>query len=249
MEVISTTNPIPPTGGANATAPLGISTSFTTTLTSEALKQKVTEARSMGSEILIDTFEISSLTEAPSDVYTWSTISNKLSAYYPSLSFLPWNLVKPYYANMLNMEYILIFKPYKVSDASVKIQGEIRYDLLHQPLGPNTFANHNFIFDFNDTSDEFILAIPQYFQHINLLANNPILTIGTSERPAFLPTTSIKLRVMNTYQPNAIIPDTFNVQVFLIVIPNNMKNISAPRELVTGFDSPVNKTPIKYFMT
>lgn len=249
MEVISTTNPIPPTGGANATAPLGISTSFTTSLTSEALKQKVTEARSMGSEILIDTFEISSLSEAPFEVYNWSTVSNKLSSYNPILSFLPWNLIKPFYANMLNMEYVLIFKPYKVSDASVKIQGMISYDTLHKPLSTNTFANHNFIFDFNDTSDEFILAIPQYFQHINLVANNPTITSNTSERPGFMPTTSIRLRIMNTYQPNNIIPDTFNVQVFLVLIPNNMKNISAPRELVTGYDAPVNKTPTKYFMT
>lgn len=249
MEVASTTNPIPPTGGANPTAPLGISTSFSISMTQEALRQKYIESRSQVTEILIDEFTVSSLLDAPFALYNWSTLQTKLSRYLGANAFMPWNLIKPIYSNMLNMEYVLIFRPYKVADAAVKIQSTISYENTTFSLNVNTFANHNFEFDFNDSSDIFILPVPQYFQHINLTSKRPITSGTVSTAPAFLPTTKIDMRVMNTYAPNNVIPDTFDVQVFLMVIPNNMKNIAAPREIYGGWSDPVLTTPTNYYMT
>lgn len=253
MEIPSTTNPIPPTGETNTSAPLGITSALSTSYTKEALMMKTPSMKMVPKPILLGEFTISAQTPPTTLVYTWSTTNTGLNIYNPANptnnGFLPWNLIMPYYSNLHNMEYALQFCPYKVADAEVNLFGVFSFDGLAFAMGPKLFANTTHSFKFNDTSDEHIEAIPQFFQHSNLMSKQVRLTGQTVAVPPFIPTTRYELRVMNTYQPMSAAPQDFTVQVFLIVKPNNMQNVSAPRYIKAGLDiTPSEQLPTPYFM-
>lgn len=249
MEVSSTTNPTAPTGGTNPTAPLGISSSLSTTVKNEVNFSGWSE---LSLPILIGSFQVNSSQAIGTPVYEWSTRNTKLgSSYNPQSTdgFLPWSLIMPWYSKMVRMEYALLFKPYKVADAEVRFQAIWNYTGLPTTLSTRTTANHNEVFSFDDSSDEKIITVPQYFMHDNVTTNKSYNTIDP-QVPSWVPHTVLTVLINNPYQPNLAQPDNFNVQVFLIPMPQNIKVIAGRRTVFGGNTSGNQLTifPEPYFM-
>lgn len=250
MEVLSTTNPIPPTGGTNAVAPLGISASMSVTKSSELQSTQLTEMMSVPAPILIGEFSVSNQQNVGDNLFTWSTRDTTISTTNSySQGYVPWNLIKPYYSKMVRMEYILIFKPYKVTDCEAKIHAIWTYDGSTPAYSTNVTANHGELFSFDDSSDQKILQVPQFFQSNNITTNETTLSATVSFVPKWVPYTTLQLKLANIYQPNLAQPDSFKVQVFILPIANNAKVISCRRMLRGGYvdnNQTINTFPYFY---
>jgi hypothetical protein len=256
MEVLSTTNPLPPDGGTNAAAPLGLSAAMSVTKSPELASEQEVSAYTSLSPILIDQFTVGISNIVTDNVYQWSIEANKLKQFLPprdnsSMSVMPWNLALPYFTKMGKMEYILVFKPYKITDCEIRLQAV--WDFARnktQNFQQSRLNNLNELFSFDDASDVKFLSVPQYFMTNNLQTNVNQLDENSLYVNAYTPTTKLNLFVANAYQPNLSQPDSFNVQVFLIVVPTSMKVIACRRMVEGGTktnDNPIEPTP--YFMS
>lgn len=233
MEIQSTTNPIPPTGGTNAVAPLGISASMSVTKTTELTSSIFPEWFNMTIPIKLAEFVITNETATQEVVSTWSTRSTGLSQYDPSEAqngFLPWNMITPFYSKMHRMEYALMYKPVKVEDVECRIQAMYSYNDNQIALNLRGTCNHNEVFSFDSTNDIKVLSVPQFFMHNNIATNRNYLTDElNSQVNEYIPRTQVTLILNNAYRPNVAQPPSFNVLEFVILKPTNMKVIAARR--------------------
>jgi len=251
MEVLSTTNPIPPTGGTNAIAPLGITAALSITKTSFLTDFITPVATDVQRPILLSQFTCDSTSAIGTSKFKWSTYNTNLTNYDPNNTngFIPWNLVKPYYSKMFRMDYEIIFKAYKVTDAETKLHALWTYTDDSISYNTDHLANHNQEFSFDDSSDLTILQVPQFFMHNNVVGDI-IYRDSLYSLPAFLPKTNLELFVANRYQPSLMHPETFKVQVFLQPIPSNMKVVHSRRTVTGGYPTNTNVHPSRpYFLT
>jgi len=246
MEVLSTTNPLPPSGGTNTSAPLSITASMSDTVKVQRL---LPGWSTLQMPILLDSFQIKSSDTTGHVVYNWSTRYTKIADHHDSTkNKSAWALVEPYYSKMCRMEYLIILKPFKVADAEVRLQAFWNYtgDLVQ--LNTNKTANHNEVFQFDDSSDEKVLSVPQFFMHDNVTTNKTALNSTTQVPSSWVPDTRLSLVIVNPYQPNLTQPDSFEVQVFLMPVPTNMKVIAARRPVKgTWSDNTTVIVPTPYY--
>lgn len=256
MEVLSTTNPLPPSGGTNTVAPLGITASLSVTKTAELDSVQYPDWFSANVPILIGDFTVSNAQTIGTKLYSWSTEATDLSYYRPKIAdnknkVLPWNIVRPYYSKMTRMEYVLIFKPIKVTDSEARLHAIWNYTGDHvNNYSTNALANHNELFSFDDSSDVKFLSVPQFFMHDNLQTNVNMDTDTADWYQSYVPATTLDLFVANIYQPNLAQPESFDVLVFLMPIPTNVKTIAARRPIIGGLQDDNNYPilPHPYFM-
>jgi len=246
MEVLSTTNPLPPSGGTNTSAPLSITASMSDTVKVQRL---LPGWSTLQMSILLDSFQIKSSHAIGEKVYNWSTRKTGIGNDHDSTkNKSAWALVQPYYSKMCRMEYLLILKPFKVADAEVRLQAFWNYTGDLVSLNTTSTANHNEVFQFDDSSDEKVLSVPQFFMHDNVTTNKTALSATTQEVPSWVPDTRLSLVVVNPYQPNLTQPDAFTVQVFLMPVPTNMKVIAARRPVQgTWTDNSTVIVPTPYY--
>jgi len=246
MEVLSTTNPVPPSGGTNTSAPLSITASMSNTVKVQRL---LPGWSTLQMPILLETFQISSTQAVGSTVYNWSTRNTKIQQNHDSTkNKSAWSLVQPYYSKMCRMEYVLILKPFKVADAEVRLQALWNYQGTTKQLTTANTANHNEVFQFDDSSDEKVLSVPQFFMHDNVTTNKTMFNSTTVYPPSWVPDTRLTLVIVNPYQPNLTQPDSFSVQVFLMPIPTNMKVIAARRPVKgTWNNNETTVVPVPYY--
>lgn len=256
MEVLSTTNPVPPDGGTNAIAPLGLTSAMSTTKTPQLESVIDPSAFVTLSPILIDKFRVSTSQVIGDKPYEWSIENNKLKEFLPpsnnlDMSIMPWNLVLAYFSKMVKMEYVLVFKPFKVSDCEVRVHAV--WDFARekpQNFQQSRLNNYNELFSFDDASDVKYLSVPQYFMTNNVSTNiNQVDENAVYVNP-YVPTTKVNLFIANTYQPNLSQPESFEVKVFLVPVVTSAKVIAGRREVKGGTETnnnPIQPTP--YFMS
>uniref|UniRef100_A0AAU8JNG4 Structural protein 2 n=1 Tax=Chipolycivirus sp. TaxID=2809300 RepID=A0AAU8JNG4_9VIRU len=256
MEVPSTTNPLPPSGGTNTVAPLGISSSLSISKTEELESVQYPDWFSANVPVLIGDFTLSTSQTVGTKVFSWTTEVSELDYYRPDPAdtkntILPWSLVRPYFSKMTRMEYALIFKPIKVTDAEVRLHAIYNYtgDFVGSYTS-DALANHNEMFSFDDSSDIKILSVPQFFMHNNQQTNKNVINLNTEWYQSYVPSTTLDIFVANVYQPNLAQPDSFKVKVFLVPIPTNIKTIAARRGVKGGLEGGNNFDiyPHPYFM-
>jgi hypothetical protein len=257
MEVLSTTNPTPPDGGTNASAPLSLSAALSITKSPQLNKEIVPDALFQQVPILIDRFKISNSQVVGATAYSWAVYNNGLAKYQPptnneGVGFLPWSLIQPYYSKMHKMEYALIFKPVKITDCETRLHALWDYAgsgaVKYTTYGLN---NHNEQFSFDDASDLKVLSVPQFWITNNVSTNTNSYDEDTDRVNPYIPVTNLKLFVANTYQPNLTQPDNFEVMVFLMPLPSNMK-VMAGRRMVQGalkYGDNVHILPRPYFFS
>lgn len=256
MEVLSTTNPVPPDGGTNAVAPLGLTSAMSTTKTPQLESVIDPSGFVTSSPILIDEFEINTTQVVGQNVYQWSVESNKLKKFLPTsdnleMSIMPWNLALPYFSKMVKMEYILVFKPFKITDCEVRLYAV--WDFARekpQLFQQSRLNNYNELFSFDDASDIKYLSVPQYFMTNNVATNTNQVDVNSLYVNPYVPTTKVNIFIANAYQPNLSQPDSFKVKVFLIPIATSTKVIAGRRQIKGGTesnDNPIQPTP--YFMS
>jgi hypothetical protein len=249
-EVLSTSNPIPPTGGTNATAPLGISASMSISKSPELTKVLYPQIYSYPRPILITKFPISSSQTVGTNVYTWSTVSTGLKApLVTDPSFMPWNLIMPYFSRMTKMEYGLYLKPYKVTDAEVKLHILWSYNDSSFNYNTNSTTNHDEEFSFDDASDVKAISVPQFFVHRNITTDKNYTNSTVGVPGAYVPRTKMNLFVANSYQPGLVQPDSFNTQVFVLPYSNSSQVVAGRRYVTGGLTTRVRLTPEPYFLT
>jgi hypothetical protein len=256
MEVPSTTNPLPPSGGTNTVAPLGISSSLSISKTEELQSVQYPDWFSANVPILIGNFTLSNTQTVGTKVFSWTTEGPDLDYYRPEPadlknSILPWNLVRAYFSKMTRMEYALIFKPVKVTDSEARLHAIWNY--TGDQVGSyttNALANHNEMFSFDDSSDIKVLSVPQFFMHNNQQTNTNIQNLNNTWYQSFVPSTTLDVFVANVYQPNLAQPDSFEVMVFLVPIPTNIKTIAGRRGVKGGLEGGNNLEvyPHPYFL-
>lgn len=228
METLSTTNPIPPTGGTNTSVPLGITA--TTELKPIQLNSPIFESDffSVPKKILIDTFEIKNTQNLYEEIYSWSVRDTKLKQYfsrYDDPKVTPWNLIPAYYSKQVRMEYQLLFYPIKVTNCKVKVDAIVDYlDQLPAADGAFDFTNQNNQFELDDPDGIITYPIPQYYITNNVPTDMNYFD-GAFRFPAFLPQTKVRFTIANRYHNNNLQPDSFNVKVFLLAIPVNPQNL------------------------
>lgn len=253
MEVQSTTNPIPPTGGTNAVAPLGISASMSVSKTTELTSSIFPDWFNVTVPIKLTTFVIDNGMAPGTVTTTWDTAATGLSQYDPSepnSGFLPWNLIQPFYSKMHRMEYSLLLKPVKVEDVECRQQVIYSYNDDQLSLTTRNTCNHNEVFSFDSTNDIKIISVPQFFMHNNIATNrNYFVDELNSTINEYVPRTQLTVLLVNSYRPNVAQPTQFDTMKFLIVKPTNMKVIAA-RRYVKGTLTDNNKViyPLPNFM-
>jgi len=257
MEVLSTTNPTPPDGGTNASAPLSLSAAFSITKSPQLNKEIVPDALFQQVPILIDRFKVSNSQVVGDKIYNWSVFKNGLAKYTPPIDnegvgFCPWSLVQPYYSKMNKMEYVLLMKPVKITDCEVRLHAMWDYtNIGQQEYNERTLNNHNELFSFDDASDLKVLSVPQFWMTNNVTTNTNAYDEGSNRINPYVPTTSLNCFVANTYQNNLTQPDDFEVMVWLVAISQNMK-VMAGRRMVKGalkYGDNVHIVPIPYFFS
>jgi hypothetical protein len=238
MEVLSTTNPIPPTGGTNTSVPLGISSSTEMTPAPMNIPYFGDLDFSTPKMIYIDQFQISNNQQLYTEVFTWGVrdtrLKQYLSLYENPTSITPWNLVAAHFSKQVRMEYTLLFYPIKVSDCRVKIDIIVDFnDTLNPAFQTADFSNLNTQFTFDDPDGVIQIPIPQYYVTNTVNTDNNYFN-GTYNFPGFLPKTKIRATIANAYHNNALQPETFKVEVFLLATAVNPMNLVGKRVAKLG---------------
>lgn len=249
-EVLSITNPIAPTGGTNATAPLGISASLSVSKSPQLSKILYPQIYSYPRPILVSTIQVSSTQPIGTRVATWSTTNTGLGQYVlTDPGFMPWNLIFPYFSKMTKMEYVLYYKPYKVTDAEAKLHAIWSYTDSNLAYTLTNTTNHDQEFSFDDASDVKDLAVPQFFMHNNVTSDINYTTSVATAIPVYVPRTRLNLFLANAYQPGIAQPINFNMQLFVLPFSNSNQVVAGRRSVTAGLVTRSRIFPRPYFLT
>lgn len=265
MDVISTTNPAPPTGVTPTEVPLGITT--TTSTSGGPLNKNNTSTKmfTLNEGLYYGTFTVSS-TNAPNDiVFNWSSLyplgdfenvyNNNTGSLNTEQYFVPWELIPAFYSRQCKIDWVVNFTPVKVADARVSFDISFKYDSDDPfPTDQVDFTKNDSVFKVLDSQDDsFSVVPPMYWLTNNVNTDTyPVSFVGSVNRntmqPAFLPSTRMQIRIRNPYYPSMIQPDSFQVVVTVKPIVRQTLCIAGKSSIRTVRNLATNYTPRPYFL-
>lgn len=255
-QVLSTTTPVAPTGAAPTEIPLGLSGTIAPQLAPANIVPTAAPIFTQGWGAFIGSFQITAGQPVGQLVYSWNTDSPLPNHDYSGTDNtpvfnMPRDLIQAFYSRQSKVDWKLRFKPVKVSDCRVSIDFILSYGSTGPPFDTMAYANESFHKHFDEQDDEFEITIPMYWVTKNIptygFPEGPLFT----RKPAFYPFTNLSCHIRNTYQPNLMQPNAFNILVFATPIVREVAGIHGPTPLNNNYNPtsiPVGGFPIPYFM-
>lgn len=224
---ISTTNPVPPTGITPTEVPLGITS--TTTPAGGAINRPTNQSAlfALQEGIFLTTFEVSKDDVIGKEVFTWHSLyplgetENEYNTVVDGENtrfFVPWELMTSFFSRQCKIDWELNFTAVKVSDCRVSFDGIFIYeDDWNLNTDFRVALNNDSVHKiFDDQDDTFSIVPPMYWMTNNVNTDTWRSTVPTIRRqPAFLPSTTLHLKIRSPYVPNSMQPNTFRVVVTL----------------------------------
>lgn len=266
MSQVLTTTPNAPVGQITPEVPLGISASLTQIVSPLEYPPLRSSTGGLNEWNYIDSFTIEAKNPVGKFLWSWdsydpfkSKTKNKfMENNNQVIPYLFKNMALPYWAQYLNMEYILRFEPVKVTDSRVEIFVEKNYDgradqnnIAFGDASTSSYNQENEIFTF-DSPDEVKLIKPTLFQAQSKMPNNAGLIHEVDKPieklwPTFLPTTTISLKQQSRFINNALQPDTFDVNVYIMPIIRTMSQLNSKLPVMNFGDTDAyNLTYVPY---
>lgn len=266
MDVVSTTNPLPPSGLTNTNVPLSITSSIAETPQPVNVPVLPTSVYRRSHGIYIDKFKFKDSYAIGTKLYEWNYLYPLPSSYKRTINtdstfqisqFTPWDLILPTLSKQVKMEYELQFIPVKIADSRARADVIYKFDEPPTPDVYDTelFANYNSRLMMDDSDEQLFTPVPTYWVSSNVATD---MTMTKVKTPAvkdinlpsgFLPDTNINMYVGAKYQHNAMQLDEFNVHVILYVRPTQMLGMTAKRVHSVTRNSETRTTLITpYFM-
>lgn len=263
---ISTTNPAAPTGVTPTEVPLGITSTTTQSGGPVNIKPSLSKSLMINTSVYIGKFTITSSTSIGTSVFTFTTkyplgdfdnrYNNNSQANSTIQYFVPWSLVPAFYSKQCKIEYELEFVPVKVADCRALLDIIYNYDDgVAMPSDPLLYlANDTETIKLDSQNEPLNMVIPQFFMTENIQTDTfrAIKSLAPTHReniqPAFLPTTSIEVRIRNPYQPNLTQPTSFEVLVFLKPIVTSALAIGGKSGVANQFPDSDFYIPTPYFL-
>jgi len=259
MEVISTTNPPPPSGVTPTQIPLSISASISqTTNPVNVVKATYPMVDDPSLDYYYGYFTIDTSKTPGTKVFqfdtrfpTGSDINNpytNISGADQTLVFnIPWSLVRAFYSKQCRIDFELTFVPVKVADSRVSLDAVFNYDEYSQGYNTATLSNDSIHWILDDVDNQKKITIPSFWvtnnvqtdaQEVNFPSGNDYITVVN--QPPFLPSTRLDLFVRGPYQPNMMQPNYLDVHVFVRPIVRQTVGITG-KALVTTIADTVNE--------
>lgn len=258
-DVISTTNPIAPTGLTNTSVPLGITASISETPQPVNVPVLPTSVYESSHGVYLGNFPFSDSVDIGAFLYGWDYRKPLTSAYSRSVdsegrisAFTPWDLVLPSFSKECKMEYSMLLIPVKIGDSRARIDCIFRFEdsALSDAYSTKLMANYNQHFFLDDTDEQVEFAIPTYWM-TNNVTTDIVKTAASSPAPAdldlpsaFLPSTKLSLYVASPYQHNSMQTSTFNVHVIIFPTPTHMLGLAGKRFVSVRSTESVSRTDL-----
>jgi hypothetical protein len=241
MNVISTTNPIAPTGATPTEVPFGISGSTTLNSIPADLQPASGSMLYSGHGLFLTRFSISTLDTVGSVVWNFDARfplgRNAFENRYYRVSsggnyrpIVPWDLWPVWFSAQCRVDYELVFVPVKVGDSRVSLDFVFDYSGLGNtgPYGTDTLVQDSFHKLIDDQDDQFSFTVPLIY--VTKLVNTVPPKFGTlaptsNDFPAFLPQTTMQVFIRSPYQPNLMQPNSFDVLVFMRPIVRDTQTV------------------------
>jgi len=256
-QILSTTTPAAPSGVAPTEIPLGISGTIAPQLLPANIKPVPASIFTQNWGAYIGNFSVSVSNPVGSMVYSWNTDSplpdhnfSTLAGDTPNFN-IPRDLIQAFYSRQSKIDWILRFKPVKVSDCRVSMDFVVDYNSnTVKPYNELVLSNDTYHKHFDEQDDEFDLVVPMFWP------TNNIPTYGVPSsilplKPAFYPFTKVSVYIRNQYQPNLMQPMSFEMAVFAIPIVRELVGIHGPSVLFNQFNVPNTPSggfPLPYFI-
>jgi len=266
MDVVSKTNPLPPSGLTNTSVPLGITSSIADTPQPINVPVLPTSVYRDSHGIYLGKFAFKDSDAIGAKLYEWNYLYPLTTPYkrdintdstYQISQFTPWDLILPTLSKQVKMEYTLQFIPVKIADSRARVDIVYKFDDRVKPDVYETklLSNYNSRLMLDDSDEQLIIPVPTYWVSNNVATD---MTMTKVKTPAvkdinipsgFLPNTNIIMYVASKYQHNAMQLDEFNVHVVLYPRPTQMLGLTAKRVHSVTRNSETRTTLITpYFM-
>lgn len=244
-DVISTTNPIPPTGMTNTNVPLGITSSVSETPQPVNVPILPTSVYESSHGIYLGNFPFTDANAIGTKLYTWDYRKPLTAGYARTVSatgqyspFTPWDLILPSFSKQCKIEYDILLIPVKIGDCRARLDCVFKFDNspFNDLYSTNLLANYNQHFFLDDCDEQIRFSVPTYWVSNNVSTDivktktRNASVISDIELPsAFLPSTKLNLYVSSPYQHNSMQLSTFNVHVVLFPKPTAMLGLAGKR--------------------
>lgn len=271
MSEVSTVTPNAPVGQISPEVPLGISASLAQTVQPVDNPPLIRNSNLDGKWIFLDSFEITKNMTIGTNLFNWDSYNPFMDVlkhkYDPTRTYDIPNMVHAmkdaYWATFLNMEYEMKFEPIKVTDSRVELFIQKNYDgrkdtdaLKYSNAATSSFNQENEVVVLDSPSTA-VLFQPTLFQ-MQTKANNlaGIVNFAPSQLdkiwPAFIPTTTIAVKLQSRFINNNLQPDSFEVNVWIRPIIKTMSQLTSRTRSVTRYGDPVfvvNYVPSAWWMS
>lgn len=246
MDIISTTNPLPPSGLTNTSVPLGITSSVSETPQPINVPVLPTSVFEDSHGIYLGKFIFSDADAIGKLLYEWDYLYPLTAPYKRTVGtnnfqvspFTPWDLVLPSLSKQVKMEYTLQFIPVKIADSRARVDIIYKFEDSNavETYGARLLANFNARLLLDDSDEQLITPIPTYWVSNNVTTDMTLTkyvqntdNIDINLPSSFLPTTQMKIFVASRYQHNAMQLPEFNVHVILYPRPTQMLGLAGKR--------------------
>jgi hypothetical protein len=248
-EVISKTNPIPPTGGTNTSVPLGITGSTAETMAPVNVPINPTTIYNAGSGVYLGNFQIKDTDVIGTGVFEWQ-FRKPLTADYKRTTnangqhspFTPWDYVVAYLSKQTKVTYSMEFIPIKIGDCRARLDFvynfERRDTFFSAAYNTKLLANYNEHKLLDDADQQKLITIPDYFMTNNVTTDvcktrqNSGGVLSDLDLPnAYVPTTNMKVYIAAPYQHNNMQMPNFNVHIILYAHFSNTYGLTGKRSI------------------
>lgn len=265
MEVLSATNPVPPSGTTPTNVPLGISGSTVPEPGPSEVVLKPLQCFRTIRPIFYNRIFINNTQQRGTRLFTYETAFplgnfpnryNTISAANDvSRPFVPWMLVLPYFSRLCKIDFDLHLTPVKVADCRVSLDLISTYDNLPVTgfaYSTSAMNNDSFYKILDSQDDELTVSVPAYWvskfvQTDSSIAQVP-LTGQHIMQPAFLPTTQMQCFIRGKYHPSMIQPISFGVLLTVIPRVTCALQIAGRSNLTAIFSELWSQTPAPWFL-
>jgi len=261
MDVISTTNPIPPQGTTSTQVPFGLSASTAESNLPSDIKIVSTGIFNMSKGLYIGSFPINATNLAGTSVFNWSSRSPLFvnvvadSDLYALTTLahpmIPWDLITAYFARMGKVEYTLLFVPSKITDCRVNLDFIFNYGGAIPSYTTQALANNSVHMVLDDPDEKRMLDVPQFWPTSNVSIDTIIVDeLGTNYRlpNANVPDTTITGYIRTPYHYNGMQMPSFNVLVYIFPKPNSLQSLAARNYNSNALVDAASYRPIPYFL-
>lgn len=223
--VDSTTQPLPPLGGATPTVPLSIEATLTHGILAENIPSADEHPFEYPFGIFLNSTEISHNHQSGRELFTFESRGflkqlNLLQTFDAEFGrvngFMPWSLIKPFYSKTVRMEYFVRLIPVKVADCRARIDILSRFDGTEANYETKAYQQPNVHFSLDDPSDQIDFCFPQVYVS-NTIPTDKMNMAGSPQYSYLMPKTVSTAILTTPYTPNSIQPT--NMQLLAIVYP------------------------------